>query len=117
METRELANLNLLALSVAMGLGGPLLVMETRELANLNLLALSVLVPGDHLVGPCLCLTHLLGFDVAHLLGLLDKGVLAGRSVVEMVAIESIGIGLWFSRRCCKGSCHHGSKKESLHIV
>merc|ERR1719402_485227 len=107
----------LLALNVAvMGLGRPL-VMESGELAHLDLLALPVLVPSDHLVGPRLRLAHLLRLNVADLLGLLDKGVLAGRPVVDMVAIESICIGLWFSRGCGKGSSQYGGKNESLHVV
>merc|ERR1712228_474721 len=95
-----------------MGLSRPL-VVESGELAHLDLLALPVLVPGDHLVGPRLRLAHLLGLDVADLLGLLDKGVLAGRPMVDMVAIESIGVGLWFRRGGCDGSRHHGNKNKS----
>jgi len=107
----------LLALNVTvMGLSGPL-VMESGELAHLDLLALPVLVPGDHLVGPRLRLAHLLGLDVADLLGLLDKGVLAGRPVVEMVAVESIWIGLWFRRGCGKSSSQQRGENESLHVV
>merc|ERR1719239_1536269 len=119
MESGELAHLLrlLLALNMTvMGLSRPL-VMESGELAHLDLLALPVLVPGDHLVGPRLRLAHLLRLDVADLLGLLDEGVLAGRPVVDMVAIESICIGLWFSRGCGKGSSQHGGKNESLHVV
>merc|ERR1711971_584745 len=79
-------------------LGRPLLVMEAWELANLDLLALPVLVPGDHLVRVSLRLANLLGLNVAHLLGLLDKGMLAGGPVVvDMVAIESICLSFWFS--------------------
>ena len=88
--------------------------MELIKIVYLDLLALSVLVAGHHLVSPRLRLANLLGLDVADLLGLLDKGVLAGRPVVDMVAIESICIGLWFSRGCGKSSSQHGGKNESL---
>merc|ERR1712218_654590 len=52
-----------------LGLGGssPLVV---RELAHLDLLALSVLVAGHHLVSPRLGLANLLRLDMADFLGL-----------------------------------------------
>merc|ERR1712141_439852 len=76
--------------------GPPPPVVEAGELAHLDLLALSVLVPGHHLVRLRLRLAHPVGFQVANLLGLLNKGVLAGRPMVDMVAVESIGVSLGF---------------------
>merc|ERR1719322_698059 len=82
---------------VRLGLGGssPLVV---RELAHLDLLALSVLVARHHLVSPRLGLANLLRLDMADFLGLLDKSGFARRSVVDMVPVESVpGVSLGLS--------------------
>merc|ERR1719322_1949826 len=78
---------------VRLGLGGPS-PLVVRELAHLNLLALSVLVAGHHLVSPRLGLANLLRLNVADFLGLLDKGGFARRSMVDVVPVEPVpGVG------------------------
>merc|ERR1712060_347518 len=79
---------------VRLGLSGPS-PLVVRELADLDLLTLSVLVAGHHLVSPRLGLANLLRLDVADFLGLLGKGRLTRRSVVDVVPVEPVpGVSL-----------------------
>merc|ERR1719322_1262482 len=84
---------------VRLRLSGPS-PLVVRELAHLNLLALSVLVASHYLVSPRFGLANLLRLDVTDFLGLLDKGRFARRSVVDMVPVEPVPrVGL----RLCGG--------------
>ena len=59
---------------------------------------------------------NLLRLDVADFLGLLDKGGLARRSVVDMMPVEpvaGVGLGLCRGGRAGQGD-HHGGENESL---
>merc|ERR1719445_1583118 len=103
---------------VRLGLGGPS-PLVVRELAHLDLLALSVLVASHNLVSPRLRLANLLRLDVADFLGLLHKGGFARRSVVDMMPVEpvaGVGLGLCGGGRAGQGD-HHGGENESVHVV
>merc|ERR1712156_388903 len=103
---------------VRLGLSRPS-PLVVRELADLDLLALSVLVASHDLVSPRLRLANLLRLNVADFLGLLDKGGFARRSVVDVVPIEpvpGVSLGLSGGGRAGQGD-QHGGENESLHVV